>query len=152
MSSSCKRERGITLIESVIAILLLSVGLVGLLSMQPSAWKASVQADYVGHAAMILSQELSRNELQIMNPCNTVTVTDEDGVEQSVHSSGQSAAQSGDTTYTVTTTILAVAGSSNTWKVTVRVTWPPLNSIGIRESLIVTRQEPFRFPLGCTGV
>ena len=49
-------KRGITLVESVIAILLVSIGLVGLLSMQPSAWRASARTDYLGRAAMMLSK------------------------------------------------------------------------------------------------
>ncbi len=73
MSSRLCNKRGITLIESVIAILLVSIGLVGLLSMQPSAWRASARADYLGQAAMMLSQELTTRELGIMNPCNAVT-------------------------------------------------------------------------------
>jgi prepilin-type N-terminal cleavage/methylation domain-containing protein len=137
-------KRGVTLIESVIAILIVSIGLVGLLSMQPSAWQASARADYLGHAAIILSRELTRQELWIMNPCNAVSLT---SVTQVVNASGQGAAQSGDTRFTVQTTTTNLGG--NVWQVTIRVSWPPLNATGITESVVVTRQEPFRFPLGC---
>lgn len=144
MSSSLCDKRGVTLIESVIAILLVSIGLIGLMSMQPSAWQASARADYLGHAAIILSRELTRQELWIMNPCNTVTVS-LTPVTQVVNASGQGTAQSGDTSFTVQTT---TASSGNGWLVTVRVSWP-LNLTGIRESIVVTRQESFRFPPGC---
>ena len=143
MSISICNNRGTTLIESVIAILLVSIGLVGLLSMQPSAWQASARADYLGHAAIILSRELTRQELWVMNPCNTVSLT---AVTQVVNASGQGAAQSGDSSYTVQTTTANLGG--NVWQVTVRVSWP-LNATGITESIVVTRQEPFPFPLGC---
>jgi Tfp pilus assembly protein PilV len=134
----------VTLIESVIAILIVSIGLVGLLSMQPSAWRASARADYLGHAAIILSRELTRQELLIMNPCNAVSLTP---VTQIVNASGQGTAQSGDTRFTVQTTTTSLGG--NIWRITIRVSWPPLNATGITESIVVTRQEPFRFPLGC---
>jgi len=135
-------KRGITMVESVIAILLVSIGLVGLLSMQPSAWRASAQTDYLGRAAMMLSSELTTRELMIMNPCNVVTTGT---VSQIVFTSGQGAALPGDIGFTIQTTTATVA--ANVWRVTVTVSWPPLNATGIRESIVVTRQEPFR--LGC---
>lgn len=140
------RNSGVTLIESVIAILLVSIGLVGLLSMQPTAWKTTARSDYLGHAAMILNEEITRQELWIMNPCNAVTTGE---VTQSIHASGQGTAISGDTSYTVKTNIATVG--TNTWRVTVQVSWP-INATGITESIVVTRQEPFRFPSGCTSV
>jgi hypothetical protein len=141
------RDSGVTLIESVIAILLVSIGLVGLLSMQPSAWQTTARADYLGHAAMILSEELARQELLIMNPCNTVSTG---VVTQSIHASGQQTAVAGDANYTVMTNIASIG--TNVWRITVQVSWPPVNTTGITESMVVTRQEPFRFPSGCTGV
>ena len=144
MSSSLGRNRGVTLIESVIAILLVSIGLIGLLSMQPSAWQASARADYLGHGATVLSRELTRQELRIMNPCNTVSTGT---VTQTVNAGGQGTAQSGDSSYIVETTTASLGG--NGWQVTVRVSWPPLNATGIVESIVVTRQDSFRFPLGC---
>ena len=141
MSSLLCNKRGVTLIESVIAILLVSIGLIGLLSMQPSSWQTSTRADYLGRAAMMLGRELTSQELSIMNPCNTVSLGT---VTQVVNASGQGTAQSGDVSFTVQTT---TAISGNGWLVTVRVSWPPLNATGIAESIVVTRQEPFRF--GC---
>jgi prepilin-type N-terminal cleavage/methylation domain-containing protein len=144
MSSTLYHKRGVTLIESVIAILLVSIGLIGLLSMQPSAWQASARADYLGHGALVLSRELMRQELWVMNPCNTVSAGT---VTQTVNASDQGTAQSGDTRFTVETTTANLGG--NVWRITVRVSWPPLNDTGIAESIVVTRQESFRFPLGC---
>ena len=135
-------KRGVTLVESVIAILLVSIGLMGLLSMQPSAWQASARTDYLGRAAMMLSGELTTRELMIMNPCNVVTTGT---VSQTVFTSGQGTVQSGDIGFTVQTTTATVG--TNVWRVTVTVSWPPVNATGIRESIVVTRQEPFR--LGC---
>lgn len=142
MSYLTSNEKGVTLIESVLAILLVSIGLLGLLSMQPASWRASARADHLGHAAMILNQELTRQELWIMNPCNTVTAG---STGQTVYSSGQGSALAGDLSFTVQTTTTNI--DTNTWRVTIRVSWP-LNSTGIAESVVVTRQEPFR--AGCT--
>ena len=132
-----------TLIESVLAILLVSIALVGLLSMQPSAWRASTRTDYLGRAAMMLSRELTTRELMIMNPCNVVAAGT---VTQIAFTSGQGTAQSGDIGFTIQTTTATVA--TNMWRVTVRVSWPPVNATGIQESIVVSRQEPFRFG-GC---
>jgi Tfp pilus assembly protein PilV len=142
MSCSQCNNRGTTLIESVIAILLVSIGLIGLMSMQPSSWRASTRADYLGRAAMTLGRELTLQELSIMNPCNTVSLGTDTRV---VNASGQGTAQSGDVSFTVQTTTASIG--INVLQVTVRVSWPPLNATGITESIIVTRQEAFRF--GC---
>jgi Tfp pilus assembly protein PilV len=144
MSSSLCDNRGITLIESVIAILIVSIGLMGLLSMQPSAWRTTTRTDYLGRAAMMLSKELTNQELSLMNPCNTVTT----GVASPrvVNTSDQGTVQSGDIAFTIQTTTTSVG--TNVWRVTVRVSWPPLNTTGIKESIVVTRQANFRF--GCT--
>jgi Tfp pilus assembly protein PilV len=143
MSSSLCNKRGIGLIESVIAILIISIGLIGLMSLQPSSWRASARADYQGRAAMMLGRELARQELWIMNPCNTVSLGT---VSQVVIASGQGTALSGDVSFTVQTTTASVG--TNAWQVAVRVSWPPLNATGIAESIVVTRQENFRF--GCS--
>jgi Tfp pilus assembly protein PilV len=143
MSRSLCNRRGITLIEAVIAILILSVGLLGLLSMQPSAWRTSARTDYLGRAAMILSRELTTRELAIMNPCNAVSTGT---LTRTLQASGQAAAQPGDIAFTVVTTTTSVVTDA-VWRVTVRVSWPPLNATGIVESIVVTRQEGFR--VGC---
>jgi Tfp pilus assembly protein PilV len=143
MSSSLCNKRGIGLIESVIAILIVSIGLIGLMSLQPSSWRASARADYLGRAAMMLGKELASQELSIMNPCNTVSLGT---VTQVINASGQGTALSGDVRFTVQT-ITASAGT-NAWQVTVRVSWPPINATGIAESIVVIRQENFRF--GCS--
>jgi prepilin-type N-terminal cleavage/methylation domain-containing protein len=133
MSSSLLNKQGVTLIESVIAILLVSVGLVGLLSMQPSAWRVSARTDYLGRAAMML-----------MNPCITPVALGTD--DRTLYTSDHTTAQPGDIGFRVQTTTASIG--TNVWRVTVTVSWP-LNATGIRESIIVTRQEPFRFPGGC---
>lgn len=140
----CNTEKGSSLIESLVAMLLLSAGLIAVLSMQPTSYKTSARSDYLGRGVMILNKELMTRETWIMNPCNTVTVGN---TTQTVYSSSQSTAQNGDASFNVATNITAIAGSTNSWLVRVTVTWPPTNTKGVTDSMVVTRQEAFRF--GC---
>jgi Tfp pilus assembly protein PilV len=134
-------NRGITLVEVVITLLITTVGILALLSMQPTAWQAAGRSDFVGRAAGILQSELERNELWIMNPNNPVTT----GVlaNRSVFASSQTTRQTGDIAYTVGTTITQLAGTTNAWSVRIQVTWPG-NTRGVSETVIVSRQEYFR--------
>jgi Tfp pilus assembly protein PilV len=140
----CKNKQGISLVESIISILLVSIGLIAFLSLQPTSWKTSSRTDYLGRGIMVLNNEIMTQELWIMNPCNTVTTGT---VNKVLYSSDQQTAQPGDVSFTVQTVTSAIAGKANTWEVTVIVSWPPLNTKGITDNLIVTRQESFRF--GC---
>ena len=139
----CNRERGISLIEVVIAMFLVTVGVLAILSLQAPAWKTAAQSDYLGRASGILYKTLEDNETLIMNPCNAVTTGTSGPAAVLVSRDG---AASGDATYNATTTI--TAAGANTWLVTVTVTWST-NTTGIRESLLVSRQELCRFPAGC---
>lgn len=139
----CNRQRGISLVEVVITMFLVTVGVLAVLSLQAPAWKSAARSDYLGRASAILYKTLEDNEMWIMNPCNAVTVGTSDPIAVLVSRDG---AASGDATYNVTTTI-ATAGT-NQWLVTVQVTWST-NTTGIRESLLVSRQELCRFPAGC---
>jgi Tfp pilus assembly protein PilV len=142
MSSSLCNKWGITLIESMVAIMLVSVGLVGLLSMQPSAWRTSARTDNLGRAAMMLSKELTTRELRIMNSDPVLRPVALGTDDRTVYTSDQGAAQSGDIGFRIQTTTVSVG--TNVWRVTVTVSWPPLNVTGIRESIIVTPQQAFR--------
>jgi Tfp pilus assembly protein PilV len=150
MSRSILTNRGIALIEVVIAVFLVAVGVLALLSMQPSAWRMTGKSDYMGRAAWILHKELERREAWIINPCNQVP-PDGDRPLQVIWVSGNPASVgTGDAPYTVLTNI-ATKGV-NSWTVRVTVTWPDQQAHGSR-SLIetegVTRQDRFSSPSGC---
>jgi hypothetical protein len=150
MSRLIFNNRGISLIEVVIAIFLVSIGVLALLSMQPSAWRAVGKSDYLGRGAGILHRELEMREALIMNPCNIVPLGNRP--QQIIAVSGLGGAIQGDATYTVNTTIAPVAGTTNSWTVTVIVTWADQLARGYRnltESTVVTRQNSYRFPSGC---
>ncbi len=146
MSSLSCNNRGMGLVEVVIAMFLTVVAVLAIFSLQPVAWKTAARSDYLGRASGILYEQLLTQEALIMNPCNTVT-TGTTGPTP-VFASGQTTAQPGDAQFNVTTTITSLA--ANVWRVTVRVAWA--GHTGISESLVVTRQEGFRFPTGCPNV
>lgn len=141
------------MVEVLVAFLLTSVGIMAMLALQPTGWKTMAKADYVGRASGILYKTLEDNENLILNPCNSVTMGTTGPL--SVKSSDQASVLPGDITYQVTTTTALDANSTSTQgvvDVTVNVSWPPLNSTGISETMVVARQEMFRYPTGCANV
>lgn len=139
-------NRGASLLEVVIAIFLTTVGILAIISLQPSAWRTTARADYLGRAAGILHKTMQDTEARIMNPCNSITLGQTTGT---VTVSSQ-AGIAGDASYTVATNIAQDGTNPRAFVVTVTVTWPPLNNTGITESMTVTRQEAHRYPTGCT--
>jgi Tfp pilus assembly protein PilV len=141
MSLTACNNRGITIVEVLITLFLTAVGIMALLSMQPTSWNAAGRSDFMGRAAGILQSELERNEIMIMNPANAVTT----GVlpVRNVYASSQTAQQAGDVAFTVNTTVVPLGAATNAWTVTIRVTWPG-NTRGVQETAIVSRQEYFR--------
>jgi len=139
---SLSDSRGISLVEALIAVFLLTVGILGLLSLQPSSWRLSGKSDYLTRAAGIMQRQLQASEAYIMNPGTavspgTITVTD-------VPASGEATLQLGDASFTVTTTTAAAPDiGANTWRVSVTVSWPG-RPAGISAALIVTKQQYFK--------
>lgn len=140
MLISAFTKRGYTLVEVMIAIVIVSVGVLAILSLQPKAWQAAGKADYMGRAADILYRELETQQVRIMNPNNAIADSDS---TTTVNTSGQGTAIPGDAPYTIQTIVSNLEPNSR-WRVTVRVTWPT-SSTGIQESIIAARQERFRF-------
>lgn len=135
-------DRGIGLIEVVIAIFITAIGLTGMLLLQAPAWKTAAKSDFTGRAVEIMQRQLETTEAFIMNQCNTVTAGTTS--DPAVITSGLSSPVAGDAKYTVNTTITSIG--VNIWRVTVTVSWPT-NTTGIRGNLVVARQAFFR--AGC---
>jgi Tfp pilus assembly protein PilE len=138
-------NRGFTLIEVLIAIFITIVAVLGILALISPAWRTAAKSDYLGRASGILYETLMTQEALILNPCNPVPGS---SGPTAVFASGQTAAQPGDAQFTVTTTIALIG--TNVWSVNVLVAWP--GQAGISETLVVTRQEGFRFPAGCPSL
>ena len=124
--------------EVVLALSLTTIAVVAILSMQPVSWKTASRADLLSRASNVLQNELETNEMLIMNADIDVT----DGTTtKTVFPSGAKSRQNGDVPYTVLTTV--TNNGNQSWTVTLVITWPG-NATGISESIIVSRQEPFR--------
>ncbi len=131
MSHSIRNDEAFSLIEVLIALSLVSLCLLGLLSMQPQSWQLIGKADYLSRAAGILNDELEKTELMILNPENEVP--DDLQTERAVGC--------GEMTFMVRTTVSGVG--ERFYAVTTQVTWPG-NARGISGSRRITRQETFR--------
>ncbi|MCX8027413.1 MAG: prepilin-type N-terminal cleavage/methylation domain-containing protein [Thermodesulfovibrionales bacterium] len=138
----CNNNKGISLVEVLIAMAVVVIGVLAVLGVFTQAYNASTKSDGLGRAAEILHRTLERNELRIMNPSCAIP----SGGTETVYSSGQSSAKPGDIAYTVITQIQP--RGTNAWLVTVTVRWAQ-NQTGIKESIIVTRQDAFKTVSSC---
>jgi Tfp pilus assembly protein PilV len=140
MFNSLCNKKGITIIEVMVSVGLITVGILSLLTLLPSGMRLSGTSDMLGRAAAILQAELNMNEILIMNENNTITATvPGNPLQKTVYGSGKGSLQPGDISYTVQTQRSDLGGR---WLVQVQVTWQG-NPRGIGESLIVTRQKYF---------
>jgi Tfp pilus assembly protein PilE len=138
MFNSICNKKGITLIEVMVSLVLITVGILGLLTLLPSSWRLAGRSDLLGKASGMLMTQLHNSEAFILNPNNapaagTITL-------RSVYPGGQGVPKPGDTPFTVQTTTKNLGGSA--WLVTVQVTWPG-NTTGISESMRVVPQQIF---------
>lgn len=145
MFQSLCNKQGFSLVEVVIAIFMTTVAVLAIFSLISPAWRTAGHADLLGRAANILYDQLQEQEALIMNPCNVVTEGTTGPI--ALNASGYSAAQAGDIQFNVTRTITEIA--TGVWRVTIQVAVP--GRAAISESLIVNRQENYRFPAGCTS-
>lgn len=132
------------MLEVIIAVFLTAVGVMSVFSLVAPSLQTVGRSDYMGRASGILYEQLMREEARLMNSCCKVTTGTLPAIE--VNTSGQATATTGDAKFNVTTSITSL--DTNIWRVTVRVAWP--GHTGVSESLVVSRQEGFTFPSGCT--
>lgn len=136
------------MMEVLVSVSLVSVGVLALLTILPSAWRLSGTSDSIGRAAGILQGELEANEILIMNGNNNVPPADPTDptnppATKIVYGSRNPLGQAGDVPYTVRTERTQPVALGGGWLVRVQVTWPS-NATGIQESLVVTRQNYFK--------
>jgi len=128
------------MIEVLIAIVLTTIGLVTLSSLQDSGWKSMAHSDYVGRASGILYNTLEQYQAKIANPSCPVPA----GQTFDIKTSGGSTAIQGDITYTVVvTTPVLINANPESYSFTVTVTWTG-NTNGISESMEVSRQDIYK--------
>jgi hypothetical protein len=134
------------MIDSVMALVMVMVGVVGMLSLFPVSWNLSAIADDRSRAVSILYREIEQAEQLMMNPCNVITTPY--ASTQTAYSSGEDGGTVGDKSYTVNKTI-EVAGT-NIWLLTVTVSWGG-GAHSITSAREVTRQDRYRYSLAKTG-
>jgi Tfp pilus assembly protein PilV len=139
MSRLILNNKGITLIEVLIAFFLTVTAIIALMSMFSLAMQTSGKSDYMGRAVGILQQELEFREELVMHGSFPST-TPYTAPDQTIKVSGLTSSKEGDATFTVKTTM--TKQGSYSWLVHVQVTWPG-NSNGVKNSIIVTTQNSF---------
>jgi len=137
--SKILNNKGISIIEAVMAALLTAVAVISLLPMQDTSLRTGFRADYLGRAVGIMQYELEQCENQLMSSgIATATACPPNKVITMSDPINGTSVASGDATFTVVTTVTNPA--VNQWIVNVRVTWTRGPANGISSSVFVTRQ------------
>ena len=135
-------KKGITMVEVVVSVAVLSVGILSLITVLPSSMRLANRSDYLGRASGILANQIQATQAILLNPSAAVPIST---VQDPYYPSEQGAGvkKGGDIPFRVITTVTNLDGGANiVWLVTVNVTWPG-NPTGITESLRVIRQQSF---------
>jgi len=136
-------NKGITLVESLIAVFLTAIAIVSLMPMQDISMRTGARADYLGRASYIMQSELETREYFIMNQNNTIVLAQTVPFVQGFTVDGVLTAVAAQRFFTVNTFVTPVAGATNAWIVNVNVTWTGGPTNGIRSSVIATRHFNF---------
>ena len=140
--NSC--NRGFSLIEAMIAMFVTMLGVMAIFSLVAPAWRTATQSDEMGRAAHILYDQLQREEINLINPCNTDTA----GVRPPVivYASGETnPREKGDVPFSVSTTVTKINALTGRFRVT--VSWNN-GRRSVTDEITVTQQGTFRF--GCS--
>lgn len=151
-----RASKGFGMVEVLVAVFLTVTAILAIFALQAPALRQTARSDYLGRATEIMHKQLESTEVYLMNQCNTAAMATNGipaipaiGASESstytVYASGLTAATQGDASYTVATTVVRTA--ANDFRVTVTVTWPPLNATGITQTMFVSRQLYFK--AGC---
>jgi len=131
-------NKGITIVESLIAVALTGVAIIGLLSMMPLGWKAAGKADSISHATEIMQSELENTELTILT--GNYNAIDLSSLQES--NVGKTI---GKETFTINKTVTNTSASNATtgpYLVQVKVTWKT-SLTGVKSSMQVTTLSAF---------
>lgn len=131
-------NKGITLIEVLIAFFITMTAIISLMPIFSLSMQTSAKSDYMGRAVGILQKELEFREEQVMRGVVPAT-TPYEYADQIVKVSGL-ASKEGDATFTVKTKMTQQGTYS--WLIHVQVVWTG-NSNGVKSSIIATTQNGF---------
>ena len=116
-------NKGITIVESLIAVFLTAIAIATLISMQPLSWQSAGKADSISRAVGIMQQELESNQMLILN--GSPSTSDANFVDIVIDKE------------TFQKKMTVTQPSTDTWLVNVHVKWRT-NPKGIKSSIIVT--------------
>lgn len=132
-------SKGLSMVECVIAMFLVTIAIVSIMAMQPLAWQGAGKSDYMGRAVGILQRELEWREYKIM--AATITSTEANGVTYADKNGDTVDLASGEKVFKITAA--TAAGSlSNTYLLNVKIEWlKTANSFrGLSSSVLVSIQ------------
>lgn len=128
-----------SIVECLVALLLTTTGIIGLMTMQSLALKGSGKSDYLGRANGILQRELEVHEIEIMRGtpvASATTCADKDGNTVSCTAAGKM--------FTISYNMQNPSQTGNPWwLINVKLTWPGSSNNGISSSMIVSREAVF---------
>jgi Tfp pilus assembly protein PilV len=146
LTGHCNKD-GFGIIDSLMALFMLTIGVLAMLSMLPQGWSSATSSDNRSRASQILQAELQNAESLIMNPCNLLPATPffTNPNPKTIYASGNTApiANSGDVPFTVTTQVTQPVSASQ-WQVTTTVIWPGTTT-GVSATVTVMQQEDYRY-------
>ena len=117
-------NKGITITECLIAILLTAIGIVALMPMQDLAIKTISRSDFMGRAQGVLQSELESQTNSIMWGTVPAVGTTTKTVYASSDGPATGITGAGDASFKVDTRISVNAAGTNSWIINVTVTWP----------------------------
>jgi Tfp pilus assembly protein PilV len=132
-------NKGLSIVECLIALILTTVAVVSLVSMQSLAWRGAGKSDYLGRAVGILQRELERYEYDLMKgntiASDTITYADKNGNDMGTNTTGA--------VFTIRVAASAPASiPAGTQLLNVRINWPGCAK-GLSSSIIVSPQTGF---------
>ena len=130
-------SKGLSMVECVISMFLVTIAIVSIMAMQPLAWQGAGKSDYMGRAAGILQRELEWREYKIM--VATITSTEANGVTYADKNGNIVDSASADKLFKITAA--TAAGSiSNTYLLHVKIEWLKTanNFRGLSSSVLVS--------------
>ena len=128
MLSMISNNKGITIVESLVAVMLTALAVLGLLAMQPLSINSAGKADSMSRATDLMYRELAIAECTIMSGTTPANKTNE-------------AVTIGNQTFYITMT--TTARDTVSWLVRINVNWGG-SSRGVTSSFIATRQSAFQ--------
>jgi Tfp pilus assembly protein PilV len=136
-------EKGLTILECILAVFMTTVTVVSLVSMQSLSWTSAGKADYLGRAQGILQTELETREMEIMTVKTTAPVNAEKKCIDNQSVAWPCTKPGFRPTFIVSTSILDNnANVTHTVILRTSIKWPG-NINGIKSSMVVAPQNGF---------